>query len=133
MDDDQLRSPQHMPVRKTLRIAGLVVLAIGGLLTLIGFGSFFASFASAWSGSFEPPRYFWCAFLGIPLLGVGGAMATFGFLGGVFRYMVGESAPVAKDVVNYMGEQTQPGVKAVAKAITQGIREGLAEEPPQDN
>ena len=35
-----------------------------------------------------------------------------------------ESAPVAKDVVNYMGENTQPGVKAVAKAVTVGIIEG---------
>jgi hypothetical protein len=126
MDDDQLRSPQHIPVRKTLRIAGLVLLATGGLLTLIGMGSFFASF-----GSFGPPRFFWCAFLGMPLLFVGAVLTMFGFAGAVQRYLAGESAPVAKDVVNYMGEKTQPGVKALAKAVTEGIREGLAEEPEQ--
>jgi len=31
-------------------------------------------------------------------------------------------------VVNYMGENVQPGVKAVAKAITQGIIEAQKEE-----
>ena len=56
-------------------------------------------------------------------------MTMFGFLGAVQRYVAGESAPVAKDVVNYMGENIQPGVKAIAKAVTEGIKEGLSEEP----
>jgi hypothetical protein len=35
---------------------------------------------------------------------------------------------VAKDAVNYLGENIQPGVKAVAKAVTEGIQQGLKEE-----
>ena len=118
------RRNKTMPrsVRRTLRGVGLAVLALGGLLTLVGFGSFFASF-----GSFEPPRYFWCAFLGMPLLFVGSAMTMFGFLGAMNRFVAGESAPVAKDVVNYMGENMQPGVKAIAKAVAEGLQEGLDE------
>jgi hypothetical protein len=126
MNENQLQSPQHNQARKALRLGGFVIFAIGGLLTLIGFGSFFASF-----GSFEPPRFFWCAFLGLPLLFVGGVMTMFGFMGAFTRYVAGESAPVAKDVVNYMGENTQPGIKAVAKAVTQGIAEGLKDEHNQ--
>ena len=120
MNEDKLQAPQHASVRRTLRGVGLAVLALGGLLTLVGFGSFFASF-----GSFEPPRYFWCAFLGMPLLFVGSAMTMFGFLGAMNRFVAGESAPVAKDVVNYMGENMQPGVKAIAKAVAEGLQEGL--------
>ena len=89
----------------------------------VGFGSFFASF-----GSFEPPRYFWCAFVGMPLLFVGTAMCMYGYLGAFYRYVAGESAPVAKDVVNYMGENIQPGVKAVAKAATEGIIEAQKDQ-----
>ena len=122
MNEDKLQTPQHASVRRTLRSVGLVVLALGGLLTLIGVGSFFASF-----GSFEPPRYFWCAFLGMPLLFVGSAMTMFGFLGAMNRYVAGESAPVAKDVVNYMGENVQPGVRSIARAVTEGIKDGLNE------
>ena len=55
-------------------------------------------------------------------------MCMFGYLGAFQRYVAGESAPVAKDVVNYMGENIQPGVKAVAKAITEGIIEGQKEQ-----
>lgn len=122
MNEDKLQTSQQARVRRTLRGVGLAVLALGGWLTLIGVGSFFASF-----GSFESPRYFWCAFLGMPLLFVGGVMTMFGFLGAVNRYVAGESAPVAKDVVNYMGENVQPGVKSIAKAVTEGIKEGLSE------
>jgi len=126
MNEDRLQTPQQGGIRRTLRRAGLAGLALGGLLTLIGVGSFFASF-----GSFGPPRFFWCAFVGMPLLFVGGAMTMFGFLGAVQRYVAGESAPVAKDVVNYMGENIQPGVKSIAKAVTEGIKEGLGEGQKQ--
>ncbi|MCE9613835.1 MAG: hypothetical protein K8T26_06130 [Lentisphaerae bacterium] len=120
MNEGKLQTPQQAATRTTLRRAGLAMLALGGLLTLIGIGSFFASF-----GSFGAPRLFWCAFLGMPLLFVGGAMTLFGFMGAVQRYVAGESAPVAKDVVNYMGENIQPGVKSIAKAVTEGVKEGL--------
>ena len=124
MNEDKLQIPRQTGMRRTLRWAGLAILGLGGVLTVIGFASFFAAF-----GSFDPPRFFWCAFVGMPLLFIGGVLSMFGFMGAVQRYTAGESAPVAKDVVNYMGENIQPGVKSVAKAISQGVREGLSEEP----
>lgn len=54
-------------------------------------------------------------------------MTKLGFLGTVARYVAGETAPVAKDVVNYMGEKTQPGVKSFTKAVAKGIKEGLSQ------
>lgn len=126
MNEGQWQTPQQTATRKTLRRAGLVILGLGGVLTLVGIGSLFAS-----SGSFGPPRFFWCVFLGMPLLFVGGAMTMFGFLGAFQRYVAGESAPVAKDVVNYMGENIQPGVKSIATAVAEGIKEGLREDQSQ--
>ena len=120
MNDDKLQSLRHATTRTILRRGGLATVAVALVLIAVGIGSFFASF-----GSFGPPRYFWCAFLGMPLLFVGTTMCMFGFAGAVQRYVAGETAPVAKDVVNYMGENTQPGVKAVAKSVTEGIVEGL--------
>jgi hypothetical protein len=122
MNEGKLQSARQAGMRRTLRCAGLLILGLGGVLTVIGFGSFFASF-----GSFGPPRFFWCAFIGLPLVFAGGVMTLLGFLGAIQRYVAGESAPVATDVVNYMGENTQPGVQSIAKAVTQGIREGLNE------
>ncbi len=123
MNEDKLQTPQQAGIRRTLRRAGVAILALGGLLTLIGIGSFFTAF-----GSFGPPRFFWCAFLGMPLLFIGGVMTLFGYMGAMQRYVAGESAPVAKDVANYVGETIQPGVKSIAKAVAEGIKEGLSED-----
>lgn len=123
MNENRLQSPQHSGIRTALRVGGPAFAGIGLLFIIVGFGSFFASF-----GSFKPPRFFWCAFLGMPLLFVGTAMCMFGYLGALHRYIAGESAPVAKDVVNYMGENVQPGVKAVAKAVAEGVIEAQKEQ-----
>lgn len=123
MNPNPLQSARHEGIRTFLRVAGPVIALIGVLFTITGISSFFASF-----GGFEPPRYFWCAFVGMPLLGIGFVLAKFGYLGSFLRYMAAESAPVAKDVVNYMGENTQPGFKAVAKAITEGVLEAQKEK-----
>lgn len=124
MNENQLKSPHHDSTRTTLRTAGPIIAVVGLVFTIIGLASFFSSF-----GQFESPRYFWCAFVGLPLLGIGLTMMKFGYLGSIARYMAGETAPVAKDAVNYMGEGVHPGVKAVAKAVTEGIREASQEKP----
>ena len=123
MSDDKLQSPQHATIRTVLRVGGPIIALIGLLFIIVGIGSFFASF-----GTFEQPRYFWCTFVGMPLLFVGLVMCKFGYLGAVFRYVAGETAPVAKDAVNYLGEGIQPGVKAMTKAATEGIIEAQKEQ-----
>jgi hypothetical protein len=123
MNENQLKSPHHESTRKALRLWGPIVAGIGLIFTIIGLASFFSSF-----GQFESPRYFWCAFVGLPLIAVGLAMCKYGYLGSIVRYMAGETAPVAKDAVNYMGEGVQPGVKAVAKAVTEGVLEAKQEQ-----
>jgi hypothetical protein len=119
MKEEGLQSPKHANIRTGLRILGPTLIGVGLILTVIGFVSFFSTF-----GTFDgPPRYFWCAFLGLPLMFVGASLSMFGFLGAFYRYTAGESAPVAKDVVNYMGENIQPAVKSVAQAAAEGILE----------
>lgn len=85
---------------------------LGGIFALVGLGSFFTSF-----GSFEPPRYFWCAFVGLPMVAVGLSMLKFGYLGVFTRYVAKEAAPPAKDTFNYLAENTKEGVKTIAESI----------------
>ena len=56
----------HAQRRAVLRVVGPAVAGIGLLFAVTGFASFFAAFGGA-----GPPRDFWCAFVGLPLLGVG--------------------------------------------------------------
>jgi len=126
----KLESPKHQAVRSFLRVAGPLTALAGIVLIAIGMISFFAAM-----GEYAPPRFFWCAFLGMPVLFVGVVMCKFAYIGTVARYVAAETAPVAKDAVNYMAEETQEGVKTVARAITEGIREGQeapkTEKPPE--
>ena len=110
MSDENRIDPGHSGIRDFCRIVGPVILGIGILMIIIGFGSFFTAF-----GGMSAPKYFWCAFVGMPLAAVGGAITKFGFMGRVARYMAGEMAPVAKDTFNYMADGTKDGVQTIAR------------------
>jgi double zinc ribbon protein len=113
----QMDSGSHQGARAILRVIGPVVLGVGLLFAVVGIGNFFMSF-----GSFGgPPRYFWCAFVGLPLIGVGIAICKFAFMGAITRYVANEVAPVGKDVVNYMADGTQDAVRDIASAIGEGL------------
>ncbi len=116
-----IQSPRHNGVRRFLRIGGPIILAVGGLFALVGVGSFFVAMINH-SG---PPALFFCAFIGLPLMFIGGAMCLFGFVGAFARYVAAEQAPVAKDTVNYMAANTQDAVRTVARAAAQGVTEGI--------
>jgi hypothetical protein len=116
-----LESPKHSGVRKFLRTAGPLILAVGVLLLIVGVGSFFVAMFTR-SG---PPVLFVCAFVGMPLLFIGTVMCMFGFMGALARYIATEQAPVAKDTINYMAEGTQDAVRHVARAAAQGVSEGM--------
>lgn len=110
----------------------------GALLVLIGFGSFFASFATIGRGlSGGPigetamPRYFWCAFLGMPLLFVGSTLCMLGYGGAVLRYWSGETSPVAKDTFNYVADGIQPGLRSVGRSLAEGVAEGSRVDKPE--
>jgi len=108
---------RHSGKRNVLRLIGPLIAVVGLVFIIIGIGSFFMSM-----GTFEGPRFFWCAFVGMPVLFVGVVLSTFGFIGSITRYQANEMAPVAKDTLNYMAENTRDAVKDIASAVAEGIR-----------
>jgi hypothetical protein len=116
MKNEPMIDPRHEQIRGVLRGVGPVLLVVGVIFSAIGFISFFSSF-----GTFEPPRYFWCVFVGFPLIGIGTALSKAGYLGAMLRYMSGEMSPVGKDTFNYMAEGTRPGVETIARAVGEGL------------
>ena len=113
-----LQTPKHRAIRSFLRFAGPVILVIGLIFVGIGLTSFF----SAMDGD-GPPKFFWCAFIGMPIMFVGGAMCMFGFVGSVARYTAAEHVPVATDAINDLAAGTQGAVKTVARAVAEGVQE----------
>ncbi|MGE5560422.1 MAG: zinc ribbon domain-containing protein [Chloroflexota bacterium] len=117
--------PNHDGKRQSLRSLGMVLTAVGGLMLAIGMIDFFSAF-----GSFRPPQLFWCAFVGMPLLGLGARLLKFGYMGAATRYVAGEIAPVAKDTIKYMGEQTEDTIADIARAVITGADpQGRAVDP----
>jgi len=114
-------NPQHQQIRKTLRTFGPIILIVGLLFTIVGFASFFTSFGS---DEHEPPRFFWCGFVGLPLMFVGAVSSQFGFIGAIARYAASEGAPVATDTFNYAADETKDGVRTIAAAVGEGFRDG---------
>lgn len=128
MNEERRIDPKHQKTRGALRVIGPIILVVGIILTVIGIGSFFVSMNSAMSsfGATSGPKYFWCAFLGMPLVVVGLAITSYGYMGAVARYSAAEIAPVGKDTINYMADGTKGGIKTVARAVGEGISAGLA-------
>jgi uncharacterized membrane protein len=120
MTEEEKIDPKHATARAVLRVLGPALALVGLVLIVIAMVSFFSAF-----GTFGPPRYFWCAFLGIPLLFVGLAMCQYGYFGSILRYVAGEAAPVQKDTFNYLAEGTQQGVRTAARAAGEGFAAGM--------
>ncbi|MCL5742901.1 MAG: hypothetical protein M1541_03085 [Acidobacteria bacterium] len=121
----KLQTPKHKGTRSFLRVAGLSVAAVGLVFLIIGLVSFFSAFGGGGS-----PRLFWCCFVGMPLLFVGGVMGMFGFMGAVARYTAAEQVPVATDAISDLAEGTQGAVKTMARAVAEGVKEGLTDQKP---
>jgi ribosomal protein L40E len=111
-------NPGHEGMRAALRVVGPAIAGVGLVFLLIGMVSFFSAFGG---GGF--PRLFWCAFVGMPLLAIGMSITKFAFLGAAARYVAGETAPVGKDVTNYMVAGTKDSIRDVASAIGAGLSE----------
>jgi RNA polymerase subunit RPABC4/transcription elongation factor Spt4 len=106
--------PDHSRARGVLRTVGPILLTLGLLCIVIGCAGIFA----------VGPFSILFAFIGMPLLFIGSVMTMFGFMGRVARYQAQEMAPVAKDTFNYISDGTSEGVRTMASALGQGLREG---------
>jgi hypothetical protein len=117
--DETRIDPGHRRTQGFFRIVGPLVLGAGMAFTAVGMVSFFRSF-----GTFEFPRYFWCAFVGLPVCFVGLILCGLGYLGAFSRYMAEEAAPVQIDAFNVLAQGTRPGVETLAHAVGQGLATG---------
>lgn len=120
----RLHHPAHATHRSALRFVGFVLTLVGGGFTAVGLLSFFGAMAGG-----GMPQQFWCAFVGLPMLGFGTMLLKVGYLGAVTRYVAGEAAPVAVDVTNYVVANTADSLRRAARAVGEGLRgEGPASD-----
>jgi len=104
-------------LRTAFRIAGIVLVPVGIALVAIGFASLFSTMNSDpfSDESFGPPKRFFFAFIGMPVLAVGGWCLQAGFFGAAARYAAGETMPVVKDSAAYLTDGE--GVLGVGRTV----------------
>jgi hypothetical protein len=112
--------PKYVQGAKVLRRVGPAILLVGLIFAITAVVNLFTADGR--------PTLFWMGFVGLPLMFVGGVMCQFGFMGSVARYVASQGAPVAADTFNYMADETRDGVKTVASAVAEGVRDGMRGE-----
>lgn len=90
--------PNQGGVRDLLRIGGAIALGLGIVLTAIALIDFLSAF-----GSFGTPTNFGLAFIGLPLIAVGGWALQAGYIGPATRYVAGEVTPPLRDTLGALG------------------------------
>ena len=110
---------RHNSIKKKLKIVGFICLIAGAVFTAIGLIALFASM-----GGSDLPTKVWCAFVGLPLLGIGFAITSFAFRREISRYVKNESVPV----INEAGKELTPAVRDIASAVKEGLSDSTKDE-----
>lgn len=105
---------KHEQIKRKLKILGVTLLIVGGIFTLIGFIDLFSSI-----GGTSAPTKFWCAIIGLPLLGFGAMLVLNAYRREISRYLKNESVPI----VNEAGKEISPAVRDIASAVKEGLQD----------
>lgn len=106
---NRILDPKNEKARKKFKIIGPIILGIGITLFIISIISFFVAF-----NSMEFPNLIWLPFIAIPLIGIGSFMTKLGYMKQMSSYVASQTAPIAKDTINYLVDGTSD---TIANAI----------------
>lgn len=100
-ENNGFETKKHKTAKIVLRIIGFIILPIGLGLIIAGLISFFQGFSGNGMGS-----YFYLCFIGAPFIFVGGICLFLGYMRNIHSFTISQSAPVVKDVANYVIDGT---------------------------
>lgn len=109
---------ENSKAKQTMRILGPIILVAGILMTVIAIANFFSGNMST---DFIP-------FISLPMMFIGSVLSMFGYMGALSRYSASQTAPVAKDVTNYILDNTKESIGGVAKEISDNLHKSKVEK-----
>lgn len=104
--DDNVVNKDYSKATKVMRFFGIIILIIGLTLVVISVMNLFSN-----------TGLFFLGFIGIPLIFVGSVLSMFGFMKKSSSFFASQTAPVQKDVTNYLLRGTRKEVSETAKEI----------------
>ncbi len=115
--EKDMNNPIRNPKYKTIAI---ILMTIGALFLVAGIVLFAMAIVNMQSGSF------FYGFIAIPCLFIGSSCLMYGAIGPLTKYLRGIAAPIQKDYVNYMCEETVDSAKGYYSDIAVNIKGNLA-------
>ena len=106
MKKHEIDDEKYKKLKKKAKTFGIIALSIGLVLDVIGFISFFAAFINHGF-----PYLFPLLVIGFPLTGLGLYLLIASSIGTIFGYYSSQTAPIAKDVANYMIKGTREEIR----------------------
>lgn len=116
-EEDKRREEEkakHEQTKRKLKIIGTVLTVCGAILTVTCFVDFFMTMSGH-----GMPKLFFCGFIGLPLLGVGLMLLTWGNRREIGRYVKNEVVPVVNDAA----DELKPAITSVVNAVKEGVKE----------
>jgi len=116
--------PAHIKARSGLRVAGVVLVVVGGVVLLIGLSEFVMAFVRANQHDRRDPSVGRMILMmpGLLMLGIGSQMCLAGWAGKIAKYGVREGSPAAAEGINRVALGASEGIEAVAAAVASGVR-----------
>lgn len=119
-----MRKDENNEIRKGInKKTSIILIVIGAIIELIGLGLEIFNIVMISSGSFDN-SLMWIGFVAIPVMFVGAVFLILGLMRPMSKFAARTSAPIQKDYMNYMREETVDTAKEYYKDIASGIREG---------
>ena len=115
-NNNDIYQNKYSKLNKVLRILGFIFLPLGIICTLTGMIDFFVAAAE-----FGTPKLFFLCFIGMPLIFVGTICLINGYRKQINQYHASQTAPVTKDVANYMIDGTRESLTKTVTSINNSI------------
>ena len=115
-NNNDIYQNKYSKLNKVLRILGFIFLPLGIICTLTGMIDFFVA-----ASKFGTPNLFFLCFIGMPLIFVGTICLINGYRKQINQYHASQTAPVTKDVANYMIDGTRESLTKTVTSINNSI------------
>ncbi|MDD4532364.1 MAG: zinc-ribbon domain-containing protein [Bacilli bacterium] len=106
---NNVENHKYSTFAKIMRFLGIIILVAGIVLIVRGLMDLQSSFISL--------------FIGIPITFVGGVFISFGFMKKFNQYTASQTAPVKKDVTNYMLDGTREELGETTRTIFDSVND----------
>lgn len=121
--NDNERLQKHKRLKKTLKIVGISMLAVGLVCVIIAAVDFFKSMSAE-----AQPTLFWLFGLGFPFMSLGLISLIFAFQREIHFYTANEAAPV----INQIATDVTPAVQSVTQAANSVVCPSCGETNDKD-